>query len=89
MACGLRQLPWNIHYPSMWEDPADTEASAAMKPWAAGRAYLNWIGDEGRDRIVAGFGRDKYRRLQAIKAAWDPQNLFRHNQNITPKGETP
>ncbi len=93
MACGLRQMPWNIHYISMWEDPADTDAnidhtkelSAAMRPWAPGRVYLNWIGDEGPDRVVAAFGPEKYRRLQAIKTAWDPENLFRLNQNITPE----
>jgi FAD/FMN-containing dehydrogenase len=76
----------------MWPDPADTEANiawtrelaAALKPWTTGRAYLNFIGDEGLGRVEAAFGPEKYRRLQALKDEWDPQNLFRHNQNITP-----
>ena len=55
-----------------------------MKPWATGRVYLNYIGDEGQSRVEAAFGPKKYARLQAIKRAWDPQNLFRHNQNIEP-----
>ncbi len=55
-----------------------------MKPWTTGRAYLNFIGDEGLGRVEAAFGPDRYARLQALKATWDPENLFRHNQNIPP-----
>jgi len=92
MAFGQRSAPWNIHLLSMWPDPADTEANiawtrdlaAALKPWTTGRAYLNFIGDEGLGRVEAAFGPEKYRRLQALKDEWDPQNLFRHNQNIPP-----
>jgi FAD/FMN-containing dehydrogenase len=91
-AFGQRTAPWNIHFLSMWPDPADTEANVAytreiagaMKPWTTGRAYLNFIGDEGAERVAAAFGPEKYPRLQALKAKWDPTNLFRHNQNITP-----
>jgi FAD/FMN-containing dehydrogenase len=92
MAFGERQSPWNVHYLNMWEDPADDEKNiaytraiaAAMKPWTSGRAYLNFIGDEGGDRVKAAFGPDRYARLQEIKRAWDPENLFRLNQNIPP-----
>ena len=88
-----RDAQWNIHYLSMWPDPADTEAniaftrafSGAMKPWATGRAYLNMLGDEGLDRVQAAYGPAKFARLQELKAKWDPTNLFRHNQNIPPK----
>jgi FAD/FMN-containing dehydrogenase len=55
-----------------------------VQPWASGRAYLNFIGDEGAGRVEAAFGPEKYRRLREIKKTWDPQNLFRHNQNIPP-----
>jgi len=55
-----------------------------MKPFAAGRVYLNFIGDEGEERIESGFGPEKYQRLQALKTEWDPGNLFCHNQNIKP-----
>jgi len=76
----------------MWEDPADTETNvayvkeiaAAMKPWTTGRAYLNFIGDEGEGRVEAAFGPEKFAKLQALKGEWDPTNLFRHNQNIPP-----
>jgi FAD/FMN-containing dehydrogenase len=93
-AFGQRDAPFNIHYLSMWEDPAATDANVAytrrfadaMRPWATGRAYLNFLGDEGPSRVEAAFGPDKFARLQALKDKWDPENLFRHNQNIPPSG---
>ena len=93
-AFGERQASFNIHYLSMWPDPADTEANiahtrtvaTALKPWTTGAVYLNFIGDEGRERIESAFGEAKLARLRAIKAEWDPDNLFRHNQNIAPAG---
>ncbi len=92
MAFGQRQTPWNIHYLSMWDESADTdrniaytkELSGALKPWSTGRVYLNFLGDEGQERVESGFGAEKYARLQGLKAKWDPTNLFRHNQNIPP-----
>ena len=55
-----------------------------MKPWTTGAVYLNFIGDEGAERVEAAFGPEKFARLQALKTKWDPDNLFRHNQNIKP-----
>ncbi len=91
-AFGQRNAPWNMHYLSMWADPADTERNiaftrdlaTAMKPWTTGRVYLNFIGDEGLGRVEAAFGPEKFARLQTLKKKWDPDNLFRHNQNIPP-----
>ncbi len=91
-AFGQRDAPFNMHYLSMWADPADTEANiaytrtfaTAMKPWTTGRAYLNFLGDEGAGRVEAAYGPEKFAKLQALKAKWDPTNLFRHNQNIPP-----
>jgi FAD/FMN-containing dehydrogenase len=91
-AFGQRNAPWNTHFLSMWADPADTERNIAytreiadaMNPWATGRAYLNFIGEEGTARVEAAFGPEKYRRLQALKKVWDPDNFFSHNQNIAP-----
>jgi len=96
-AMGHRDAPWNIHYLSLWPDPADTERNVewtraladAMKPWTTGGLYLNFIGDEGDDRVRAAFGAAKYERLQALKTQWDPENLFRLNHNIKPRRATP
>ncbi len=92
-AFGQRNAPFNMHYLSLWPDPADTERNiaytreiaTAMKPWTTGRAYLNFLGDEGAGRVEAAFGPEKFAKLQALKTKWDPTNLFRHNQNIPPK----
>ncbi len=92
MAFGQRQARFNIHYLSMWSDPAETDRNiaytkdiaGAMKPWSTGGAYLNFLGDEGQARVEAAFGSAKYKRLRDLKTKWDPQNLFRMNQNIPP-----
>ena len=47
--------------------------------------YLNFVGEEGQDRIIAAFGKANYERLQEIKAQYDPDNMFRSNQNIKPR----
>lgn len=91
-AFGMRTAPWNVHYICGWSDPADTATNIArvkqiasvLKPWATGRVYLNYIGNEGQERVDAAFGGAKLARLRALKAQWDPQNVFRHNHNIRP-----
>ncbi|MDX6216205.1 MAG: hypothetical protein QOG99_1789 [Frankiales bacterium] len=97
MAFGSRDAAFNIHYLSMWEDPAETARNTdytralagSMKPWSTGTAYLNFLGDEGRGRVEASFGPEKFARLQQIKAVWDPDNLFHVNQNIPPAPTLP
>ena len=96
-AMGHRRAPWNVHYLSMWPDPADSERNvswvralaAAMKPWTTGGLYLNFIGEEGEARVRAAFGPEKYARLVALKDRWDPENLFRLNHNIKPSRPLP
>jgi FAD/FMN-containing dehydrogenase len=55
----------------------------ALHPYSAGGAYLNFIMDEGEDRVRTSY-RENYDRLVAIKNKYDPTNLFRVNQNIQP-----
>ncbi len=57
---------------------------AALHPHSAGGAYINFLMEEGPDRIQATY-RDNYPRLTAVKATYDPGNLFRVNQNIPPR----
>ncbi len=55
----------------------------ALHPFGSGGAYLNFMMEEGDDRIRAAY-RGNYERLAAIKAKYDPENFFRVNQNIRP-----
>lgn len=56
----------------------------ALKPHATGSVYVNFLhNDEGEDRIRAAYGAS-YKRLAEIKACYDPDNVFRSNQNIEP-----
>lgn len=72
-------------------DPANAEKITtwckdyweALHPYSAGGAYVNFMMDEGQDRIKAAF-RENYDRLAAIKKKYDPENFFRVNQNIRP-----
>lgn len=57
--------------------------SEALRPSTAGGAYVNFLMDEGEDRVKSAY-RDNYERLSHIKAVYDPGNLFRVNQNIAP-----
>ncbi|HVS95227.1 MAG TPA: FAD-binding oxidoreductase [Puia sp.] len=59
----------------------------ALHPYSSGGAYLNFIMNEGQDRIRASY-RGNYDRLVAIKQKYDPTNFFRVNQNIVPAHET-
>lgn len=76
---------------AIWDDPADDEVNvgwardlwAAMLPFSTGGVYANNLGDEGDERVRSAFG-DNYRRLAEVKRKYDPTNLFRLNQNITP-----
>jgi FAD/FMN-containing dehydrogenase len=72
-------------------DPANAEKITtwckeywdALHPFSAGGAYVNFMMDEGQERIQAAF-RDNYSRLAAVKKKYDPANFFRVNQNIRP-----
>ena len=93
-ALGSREAQFNYHITSLWQDPADDEANigwtrelaAEMKPFTTGHAYLNFLGDEGEERVIAAFKPEAYARLQALKDRYDPENVFRFNQNIKPTG---
>jgi FAD/FMN-containing dehydrogenase len=87
-----RDAAWLTHPFAVWEHPADDDANLAwargfrrdIAEYASGGVYLNFIGDEGADRVRAAFGEAKYERLASIKAEYDPTNVFRGNQNIVP-----
>jgi FAD/FMN-containing dehydrogenase len=51
-------------------------------------AYVNFLGDEGPERVRAAYPGATWDRLAAVKAAYDPTNLFQRNQNVPPAGAT-
>ena len=55
----------------------------ALQPYHAG-VYVNFLMEEGEERIRQAYGAAKYDRLKALKREWDPENVFRLNQNIGP-----
>ena len=56
---------------------------AAMQPHSLG-VYVNFLSNEGQDRVKAAYGAPKYERLVDLKRKYDPTNFFRVNQNIQP-----
>jgi FAD/FMN-containing dehydrogenase len=58
---------------------------SALHPHSTKGAYVNFMMEEGEDRIRATY-RDNYPRLTEVKRIWDPENVFRQNQNIPPAG---
>ena len=90
-AFSYREATWSSVYFGCDPDPANAERItewtkeywAALHPYSAGGAYVNFMMDEGQERIRATY-RDDFERLVEIKNEYDPTNLFRVNQNIRP-----
>ena len=57
-----------------------------LHPTSAGGAYVNFLMDEGQDRVRASY-RGNYDRLAQVKQRYDPDNTFHVNQNIRPASE--
>jgi FAD/FMN-containing dehydrogenase len=56
----------------------------ALQPHQTGGVYVNFLMNEGEDRVRDAYGAEKYERLKGLKRSYDPANLFRFNQNIPP-----
>jgi hypothetical protein len=86
-----REATWGSVFAGVDPDPANVgvvrdwsiDYFEALHPYSAGGAYVNMMMDEGQERVRASY-RDNYDRLARIKAQYDPENLFRVNQNIQP-----
>ncbi|MBO0924284.1 FAD-binding oxidoreductase [Cellulomonas sp. zg-ZUI199] len=78
---------------AQWQDPADDQhrvatcrrLAATIEPWSVG-AYVNALGAEGAGGVRRAYDAATFARLQEVKTAWDPHNVFHHNQNIPPLG---
>jgi FAD/FMN-containing dehydrogenase len=86
-----RTAPYDVVIMPMWLDRAESDAHRrwaedvwqAMQPFASGGVYVNYLSDEGSERVRAAYGVN-YERLVSLKTAYDRLNLFRFNQNIRP-----
>ena len=47
-------------------------------------AHVNFVSDPGSGGLAEAYGAERYARLRQVKSAWDPDNVFHHNQNIPP-----
>jgi hypothetical protein len=91
-AWGYRDANWSQVIVGVDPDPANNDRITkwakdywdALHPYSAGGAYVNFMMDEGEDRIRATY-RENYDQLAELKAKYDPDNFFRVNQNIRPK----
>jgi FAD/FMN-containing dehydrogenase len=75
---------WTADAPQHEDSDWVRESFERIRPHSTGRVYVNFLGDEGRDRVRAAYGPAKYQRLLQLKRRYDPENFFRLNQNIDP-----
>lgn len=88
---GGRSARWLYHCYGIWTDHDDDRHIAwvrateqAMRPWTMTGIALNFVSDVDNTRVRSTFGAEKYRRLVAVKHQYDPDNVFRLNQNVRP-----
>lgn len=87
-----RGAPFIVNINAMWANSEDSERNiawakdywAALQPFSLGGAYVNFLSNEGEERVKAAYGAETYRRLVELKNKHDPANFFRLNQNIRP-----
>ncbi len=91
-----RSAEFSPNINSVWEDLSDPKDIGwvrdlfhALEPASTGKAYINFMSDDEQDRVPEAFGRSKYARLVTLKQAFDPDNVFRLNQNIRPSEPGP
>ncbi|MBV8216686.1 MAG: FAD-binding oxidoreductase [Verrucomicrobia bacterium] len=90
-AFSFRDAKWSMVIVGVDPEPANAakitawtkDYWAALHPYSMGGAYVNFMMEEGADRIKATY-RDNYQRLVAVKGKYDPTNFFHVNQNIKP-----
>lgn len=92
-AYGHRDTPFLVNVHTRWESPADDRRCVswaralfdATRPYSAGSVYVNFISDEGAERVHDAYPQATWERLVDLKTQYDPNNLFRLNQNIKPR----
>jgi FAD/FMN-containing dehydrogenase len=93
-AYSQRDKRYNISGLAIWQDDGKPQRhiqwardlAARIEPLSGGgAAYVNYLNDDASaDEVKGAYGGEKYQRLRAVKARYDPENVFRFNQNIPP-----
>jgi hypothetical protein len=88
-----REARWLINIPAMWESAEEADAQAeigwarrtfaALTPYLMDGRYVNFMDGDEEPASTGAYGRTE-ERLREVKRAWDPDNVFRLNQNIRP-----
>lgn len=92
-AFGHRESQYDLIIAAIWSEEHEQEAHIdwarsfwdAMQPFSSEAVYVNYLSEEGEDRVRAAYG-EHWGRLVDLKREYDPQNVFRNNQNIAPNG---
>ncbi|MEO9321519.1 MAG: FAD-binding oxidoreductase [Nitrososphaera sp.] len=92
-AIGKRNAAYVSNIVSMWISPEESDKNVkwtkdtfdAFAKFSEEGAYVNFLGEDGSDRVRAAYGEGKYRRLSQLKRKYDPTNFFHLNQNIRPE----
>ena len=91
-AFGHRDAEYDLIIAAIWGDDAEQEAHIewaksfweATQTYSTESVYVNYLSDEGEERVRAAYGGEHYARLVELKRTYDPGNVFRSNQNIRP-----
>ena len=92
-AFSFRTMPFVLNIHTRWQDKSQDgqslkwarEFHEATRPFSHG-VYVNFLSDEGKDRIKEAYTAEVWHKLVKVKGDWDPGNFFRVNQNISPNG---
>jgi hypothetical protein len=96
-AYSSRGAPFILNLIGQWTQPNETETNIqwvrdgweGLRPHATGDVYVNFLAETDVRSVKASYGTEQFRRLEALKAKYDPENLFRANHNVPPSGGTP
>ena len=91
-AFSYRKSQFALVIQTRWKDSLENEKHlkwtheffGAMKSHSTGKVYVNFISDEGENRVKEAYNPKTFKKLQEIKTKYDPLNVFKMNQNIKP-----
>jgi hypothetical protein len=88
-----REAEYSLLIASIWSKREEADRNRSwtrrffhdMEGFFKNKVYVNYLGEEGDERVIEAYGANKYEQLASLKQKYDPKNFFRLNQNIRPK----